>query len=154
MWSSRRGELVCIEVDEIAAAVAAKYPWTAIFPDERAAYARAVVDEQSIRDYLDSVGHLDESREERPAVRTLARFAARADRCRNVLGINPASHARILEKLSEVVRRHPEPSDQVDASLDALLAQGRAALLRGSELRERSEDPQGANSGQIGSRRR
>ena len=62
-------------------------------------------------------------------MRTLARFAARADRCRNVLGINPASHARILEMLSEVVRRHPEHSDQVDASLDALLAQGRAALL-------------------------
>lgn len=98
-------------------------------PDERAAYARAVVDEHSIREYLDGVGHLDENREERPAVRTLARFAARADRCRNVLGINPASHARILEMLSEVVRRHPEHSDQVDASLDALLAQGRAALL-------------------------
>lgn len=61
VWSSRRGELVRIEVDEIAVAVAAQYPWTASFLDERAAYARAVVDEQSIRDYLDSVGHLDET---------------------------------------------------------------------------------------------
>lgn len=66
-------------------------------------------------------------------MRTLARFAARADRCRNSLGINPASHARILEMLSEMVRRHPEHSDEVDATLDALLAQGArgpAARLR------------------------
>ncbi len=77
-------------------------------------------------------------------MRTLARFAARADWCRNVLGINPASHARILEMLSRVVCRHPEHSDQVDASLDALLAQGRAALLRDSEPRNVRRCPQRA----------
>jgi len=49
-----------------------------------------------------------------------------------VLGINPAAHARILEMLSEVVRRHPEHTG-LDGSLDALLVEGRAALERGAE---------------------
>jgi hypothetical protein len=52
---------------------------------------------------------------------------------RNVLGINPGAHARILEMLSEVVRRHPERTSALDGSLDALLVEGRAALQRGAE---------------------
>jgi len=131
--STRRSEEVRDEVEAIADEVRNTYPWTSVYEDERRAYARAVVDEQSIRSYLDEVGMLDENHEERPAVRTLARFAARADRCRNVLGINPGAHARILEMLSEVVRRHPERTSALDGSLDALLVEGRAALQRGAE---------------------
>ena len=131
-WSARRSVEVAEQVETIADDVAAHYPWTRSYQDERLSYARAVVDEQSIRDYLDTVGLLDQDHVERGAVRTLHRFAARADRLRSTLGINPASHARILEMLSEVLRRHPEASGS-DGSLDALLVEGRAALQRGAE---------------------
>ena len=49
--------------------LARTYPWTAAYADERRAYARALLDEQCIRDYLDEVGMLDEDHTERPAVR-------------------------------------------------------------------------------------
>ncbi len=67
-----------------AEAVAAEWPrWPRVavaFPDgalrdERRAYARAAVNEAT-QAYLDDVGLLDETTQERPAVRTLDRFAA------------------------------------------------------------------------------
>ena len=134
VFVGNRAELVAAEVSEIAEQVADQYGWTAAYEDERRAYARAVVDERDLRSYLDQVGILDEHGHERPAVRTLERFHARAARCRTALGINPASHARILQMVADVVRRHPDRTGApLSGSLDALLAQGRAALERRAE---------------------
>lgn len=69
-----------IEIEEIAASVAAAPVESLVrgrAPGLRLRRGRRA----SIRSYLDSVGMLDENREGRPAVRTLARFATLADRC-------------------------------------------------------------------------
>ena len=133
-YAASRAAQVAAEVADVAEQVAERYPWTTPYVDERQAYARAVLDERTILAYLDEVGTLDEDHHERPAVRTAARFSARAARCRAALGLNPASHARILQMVADVVRRHPERTGApLSDSLDALLAQGRAALERGTE---------------------
>jgi hypothetical protein len=133
VWSRRRAEQVADEVAEIAEQTARRFPWTAAYADERHAYARALVDEQSIRDYLDEVGMLDEKHRERPAVRTLARFSGIAATRRAALGLSPMAHARLLALVSEVVAKYPERSgDLLSGGLDALLAQGRAALEAGA----------------------
>ncbi len=133
VWSAGRAEQVAAEVEALAEEVAEQYPWTAAYGDERRAFARAVVDERDVRAYLDRVGPLDERHRERPAVRTAERFAAHAARCRAALGLSPTSHARLLVMVAEVVRLHPDRTGPLSGSLDALLAQGRAALERGAE---------------------
>lgn len=133
LYSADRSEQVAAEVEAMAEQVAERFPWTAAYADERRAYARALVDEREIHDYLDQVGPLDKNHHERPAVRTAEKFSARAARCRAALGLSPMAHARLLALVAEVVRQHPERTDQLDRSLDALLAEGRAALLRGAE---------------------
>ena len=97
-----------------------------------------MLDEQSIRDYLDDVGMLDENHEERPAVRTLARFATIAASRRKDLGLNPMAHARLLALVAEVVRAHPDRAGALDEGLQALLAQGRAALEAGAAREDAS----------------
>jgi hypothetical protein len=133
LFLARRSEVVATEVEQLAEEVAVTFPWTAAYVDERRAYARALIDERDAREYLDQVGIFAEDGTERPAVRTAERFSGRAARCRTALGLSPMAHARLLALLSEVVRAHPERTDALDGSLDALLAEGRAALLRGSE---------------------
>ena len=129
VWAADRSERVATEVAEIAASVATQFPWTAPYVDERLAYARAMVDERDIRAYLDDIGMLDDNHQERPAVRTLDRFSRIAARHRDALGLTPMAHARMLALVSEVVRRHPErAAEALDTGLQALLAQGRAAL--------------------------
>jgi hypothetical protein len=129
--SARRAEAVAAEVEAIAETVAKEYPWTAAYRDERLAYGRALVDERDVRAYLDRVGNLDEHFRERPAVRTLERFHGHAARCRAALGLNPAAHSRLLVTMTAIVRLHPDKT--VQAGLDALLSEGRAALERGSQ---------------------
>jgi hypothetical protein len=131
VWNSERTEAVAREVDALAAVLASQFPWTAAYEAERRAYARALLDEECIRSYLDTVGMLDEQGHERPAVRTLERFAGRAARCRHALGLSPMAAAKLLSLLSDVVRAHPD-QPLADLGLDALLAQGRAALDRGT----------------------
>jgi len=130
VWSSDRSELVAAEVEQLADVLAEQFTWTAPYEAERKAYARAVLDEELIRSYLDQVGMLDQQGHERPAVRTLERFAGRAARCRHALGLNPMAAAKLLSLLSDVVRVHPDRA--ADTGLDALLAQGREALDRGT----------------------
>ena len=133
VWRSDRAEQVAAEVDALAAQLARTYPWTAAYADERRAYARALLDEQCIRDYLDEVGMLDEDHTERPAVRTLARFSGIAATRRKELGITPQAHARLLLTVSEVVRAHPERgAGALDGPLEDLLAQGREAWALGA----------------------
>ena len=133
VFSGSRAERVAAEVEALAEQVAVRYPWTRPYDDERRSYARALLDEQSIRDYLDEVGHLDARKRERPAVRTLDRFHNHAESCRDRLGLNSASHARLLVMVSEVVKRHPDGAGPLESSLGPLLAEGRAALERGAE---------------------
>jgi len=140
LFRARRAEAVAAEVEEIAEHVALRYPWTAAYVDERRSYARAVLDERDVRRYLDEVGVLDDRGRERSAVRTLDRFVGHARHCRAALGLTPASHAHLLRMVAEVVRLHPDRTAPLDASLDALLAEGRAALERGAERRD---GPQG-----------
>ena len=122
-------EFVAHEVPEIAERTAQQYPWTRPYVDERTSYARAILDEEDIRRYLDDIGPLDENYEERPAVRTLARFRSHAAQCRRELGLTPMAHAKLLALVSEVIARHPERAGGLpDGSLDALVAQGRALL--------------------------
>ncbi|MGD0748147.1 MAG: hypothetical protein ABSB68_10090 [Acidimicrobiales bacterium] len=133
VWSARRAEQVAHEVEVLAAETALTFPWTAPYDDERRAYARALLDERDIRSYLDQVGMLDEDHQERPAVRTLARFSAIAASRRAALGLSPMAHARLLALVAEVVAKHPERAgDLLSGSLDSLVAQGRAALEAGS----------------------
>lgn len=135
-----RAERVAEEVAQIAERTALQYSWTRPYEAERMAYARALVDEESVRAYLDSVGMLDENHEERRAVRTLHRFSATAARHRRELGITPQAHARLLLLVSEVMRLHPGRSAGLtDDALDALVAQGRALLDSGPERPEVGE---------------
>ena len=128
-----RAEQIRARVEELAADVAESHPWTLGFEAERLAFARACIDEADLRAYIDTVGPLDEHGEERSAVRTLERFASRAARCRAALGLSPDSHAKILRNVSEVVRRHPQRGvGALAGPLEALLAEGRAALERGA----------------------
>ena len=73
VFAANRSEMVQAEVEAIAEQVADRFPWTSGYEDERRAYARALCDEQTVRDYLDQVGPLDQHQHERPAVRTLER---------------------------------------------------------------------------------
>jgi hypothetical protein len=140
LYSARRAELVAAEVDDLAERVADQYPWTAGYGDERRAYARAFLDERDIRAYLDEHGFLDDDGAERPAVRALERFAARAARCRQVLGLSPMAHAKMLATVSTIVRRHPERTGApLSDSLDALLSEGRRALERGAQRNQAGE---------------
>jgi hypothetical protein len=133
VWRAGRAEQIRERVEALAANVADAFPWTVPYELERAAYARAAVDEADVQAYLDAVGALDEHGSERSAVRTLERFASRAARCRAALGLSPDSHAKILRNVSEVVRRHPERSvGALAGPLEALLAEGRSALERGA----------------------
>ncbi len=133
VFAADRSETIAKEVETVAERVAADYPWTGAYGDERRAYARALADERAVRAYLDEVGHLDENHQERPAVRVLERFSARAARCRSALGLSPTAHARLLVMVAEVVRLHPGRTGPLEDSLDSLLAEGRAALERGQE---------------------
>ncbi len=47
------------------------------------------------------------------------------------------AHARLLLTVAEVVRLHPDRIGPLDDSLDSLLAEGRAALERGSHGEDR-----------------
>ena len=149
VFAANRSEMVQAEVEAIAEQVADRFPWTSGYEDERRAYARALCDEQTVRDYLDQVGPLDQHQHERPAVRTLERFSARAARCRAALGLSPMAHARLLALVAEVVRLHPDRSGPLDGSLDGLLAEGRAALMRGSgtDAPETTQMPGGEAAG-------
>lgn len=138
-YRAERAEQIAKEVEQLAEHVAQTYPWTAAFPDERRVYARALIDEADIRTYLDAVGKLDEKGRERPAVRTLDRFWAHAERCRAALGIHPTSAARLLADLDKVVRRHPDRAGALGDSLNLLLAEGRAALQRSSSVESSQE---------------
>ena len=60
VFASNRAELVQAEVEAIAEQVADRFPWTGGYEDERRAYARALCDEKTVRDYLDQVGPLDQ----------------------------------------------------------------------------------------------
>ena len=137
VWSTRRAQDVAEQVDELAEQVAEEYPWTRAYPDERRAYARALVDERDIQRYIDQVGGpLDEDGNERPAVRTLHRFSTIAASRRAALGLSPVAHARLLVLVAEVVRLHPERGGALEGSLDQLLAEGRAALDAGAHQAE------------------
>ncbi len=138
VFRSGRAELIDDEVNMIAEQTAVTFPWTAPYGEERFAYARAIVDERAVRAYLDDVGMLDENHVERPAVRTLARFATIAASRRKDLGLNPMAHARLLALVSEVVRVHPDRAGALDDGLQALLAQGRAALEAGATRKDAS----------------
>jgi hypothetical protein len=139
IYRAGRAEAVAARVELIAEQVATQYGWTRPYGDERRHYARAVCDEEDMRAYLDEVGYLDEQGHERSAVRTLERFAARAARARQALGLNPMAHARLLSLVSEVVRRHPDRTTPVSEGLASLLAEGRAALERGVSSKEDRE---------------
>ncbi len=133
VFSSRRAEEIADEVELLAEDVADRFPWTRAYRDERLAYARALIDERCIRVYLDRVGMLTANANERPAVRTLERFSNRAARCRAALGLSPMAHARLLSLVAEVVRLHGGRDGPLEGSLDVLLSEGRASLLRASE---------------------
>src|ERR1700688_1830530 len=128
----RRAEQVAAEVEALAEEVAIRFPWTGAFDDERRTYARAMLDVRDIRLYLDRVGILDDDDRERPAVRTLDRCLAHVRHSRAALGLTPQAHASLLVKVSEVSRLHPDRPSLLGESLDALLAEGRAALERGA----------------------
>jgi hypothetical protein len=132
VWSARRADAITAQVEELAEMLATQFHWTAPYQAERLAYARAVLDEEAIRAYLDRVGMLDERGNERPAVRTLERFAGRAAKCRHALGLSPMAAAKLLSLLSDVVRAHPDRlPEHLDGGLDALVQLGRDALGRG-----------------------
>jgi hypothetical protein len=140
LFSARRAEVVAARVDEIAEQVAITYAWTAPYPDERASYARALVDEADAWAFVDSVGVFDDDGRERPAVRTAEKFAARASRARARLGLNPMAAARLMSLISGIVRSHPDRAGApMTDALDALLAEGRAALERGAQRHQAGE---------------
>jgi hypothetical protein len=124
VFRANRAEQIAAEVEAIAEEIATTFPWTSAYRDERVAYARTLVDERTVRAYLDDVGVLDEHHQERPAVRTLARFSASAARSRSALGLSPMAHARLLSLVADVVRLHGDRAGPLDTSLDAVLAEG------------------------------
>ena len=76
-YPTDRAEIVREQVDALSEECARAFPWTRPYLDERRNYARAMVDTEDIRAYLDKVGMLDDKHHQRPAVRTLEMFVAR-----------------------------------------------------------------------------
>lgn len=81
-------------------------PWASspAFAGAVASWANAEAQAALLRSYLDEVGMLDETGEERPAARALERVEARLGKLRDQLGLSPQALGKLLASASVVAR--------------------------------------------------